>query len=151
MDICDMKQCFGCEVLQLFKTSPPVQLEILALAEASLGARHQIPDATADILARMQGLKDHSGDKAHEALLNAFGTVKAVVTNLSGFWNHQDSVWYIQHVLEPLLSEINRDPSGNSGPLAPATFWLIARLRKCHTSFVVFLFQTSIEFCRGLP
>ncbi|KAL1596399.1 hypothetical protein SLS60_009045 [Paraconiothyrium brasiliense] len=51
MDICDMKQGFGCEALQLCKNSSPVQLEILALAEASLGARHQIQDVTADMLA----------------------------------------------------------------------------------------------------
>jgi hypothetical protein len=97
MDICDMKQCFGCELLQLFKTSSSIRLEILALAEASLGACHQISDATADILARVQRPKEPSGGKLHEALLNALGTVKAVVTNLSGFWNHKDSVPSVQH------------------------------------------------------
>lgn len=125
-----MKQCFGCEVLQLAKTSSPIQLAILALVEASLGARQHFQDVSGVVLARTQQHNDFSGNKVHEVLLDGIGTVKAVVTNLSEFWNDQNSVWYTQHVFEPLLSEINRDPSGKIGPLAPATFWLIARLRK---------------------
>ncbi|KAF2439754.1 hypothetical protein P171DRAFT_435619 [Karstenula rhodostoma CBS 690.94] len=138
MDICDMKQCFGCEVLHLSKTSSSTQLEILALAEASLAARQQFQGVSGNMRARVQRQKDPSGDKVHQALLDAFGTVKAVVTNLSEFWNDQNGIWYSQHALEPLLSEINRDPSGKSGPLASATFWLIARLRKCYAGFAVF-------------
>ncbi|KAJ4352071.1 uncharacterized protein N0V89_007417 [Didymosphaeria variabile] len=130
MDICDMNQCFGCEVLQLSKISSPVRLETLALAEASLSARHQLQDVTVDMLARMQRQKVPAGEKVHKSLLITLETVKAVVTNLSGFWNLQDSVWCTRHVLEPLLFEVNQDPIGNSDPLAPAAFWLIARLRK---------------------
>ncbi|KAL5394034.1 hypothetical protein PMIN02_005356 [Paraphaeosphaeria minitans] len=129
MDICDMKQCFGCELLQLSQTSSALQLGVLALAEASIGTRQQFQGLSGNMLTRMQQLEDPPGDQVHAALLEVFGRVKAVVTNLSGFWNDQNNVRATQHVLESLLLKINQDPSGKNGPLAPATFWLIAKLQ----------------------
>lgn len=117
-------------MLQLFNTTSDIRYEILALAEASIAARHQMLDTNADMLARMQRQRNPSDDCVQDAVLHVLGTAKAVVTNLSEFWNHQDSIWCTQNALEPLLSEVNRDPSASNGPLTSAAFWLAARLRE---------------------
>ncbi|KAJ4299910.1 hypothetical protein N0V90_005157 [Kalmusia sp. IMI 367209] len=129
MDICDMSQSFGCEVLQLSKVSLPVQYEILALAETSLGTGQHVQNSNLHILAHMQQQKEAQDVESYEALVEVLRTVGAVVTNLSDFWMKEDSAWCGQHVLETLLSEVNRSLKNNGGSLAPAVYWLMARLQ----------------------
>jgi hypothetical protein len=131
MDICDMNQYFGCEVLQSFKPPSPIYLEVLALAKASIDACQQCQRVAVNTLTCIQQRKNSSEDNPHQALLDALRIVKTVVTNLSDFWDDRNSVLNTQHVLEPLLSELNRNSGGEDKLLATVTFWLTAKISKC--------------------
>ncbi|KAF1967935.1 hypothetical protein BU23DRAFT_515466 [Bimuria novae-zelandiae CBS 107.79] len=129
MDICDMSQCFGGEVLQLSMASPEIHCEILALAEASIDARQRLRSLGAGMLPSMQQDNDNSTINAHQRLADLLHIVRAVVTNLSEFWNREDATRSMQQVLEPALVDVNKNPSCKES-LTPARFWLTARLRK---------------------
>lgn len=131
MDICDLRQYFGCEVLQLFKLPSPIQLEVLTLVKASMYIRQESQRVPRGHSAYLRQRRNLSENKEHQALSETFGTVRAVVTNLSDFWDDQDGV-----LLEPLLSDLSLDSGQQNGRLTTAAFWLTARISKCYIDFV---------------
>lgn len=128
MDICDMNGGFGCEVLQLSNDVPELQQKIMAVAQASIDPRYQVQNLHAGTLAATQRQGDSSNDTIQGALITALESVKAVIADLSNFWHQQDSMWCTRIVLEPLLVELNGEPD-RGGSIAPAVFWLMARLQ----------------------
>ena len=128
MDICDLNGFFGCEVLQLSNGIPAIHQKVVAVAQASMDPHYQIHDANASSFVNMQQPENYPNDVVQRALVTTLESVKAVVANLSDFWNRHDTVWCTQNVLEPLLLEMNGEQNFNAS-IAPATFWLMARLQ----------------------
>ncbi|KAF1954974.1 hypothetical protein CC80DRAFT_549693 [Byssothecium circinans] len=118
LDLIDMKQCFGSEVLQLFKLSAPVRRGVLALADQSLNG----PDLNFAFLAD-QNSHETNENILESALLDSLDMARSVLSDLSSFWMQDGSEDCVHHCFNMLLSEIS------DGSLAASVFWLMARLR----------------------
>ncbi|KAF2678878.1 hypothetical protein K458DRAFT_394524 [Lentithecium fluviatile CBS 122367] len=119
MDICDMNQTFGCELLQLSGDSRLIRSGLLALAETSLNARSISQGCNVAMLAHLQQCRDLNQDPIQQLLSNVVDVIRTAMSDLSGFWEQEDTTRFGLRILEELLPKIN-----NSSITASA-FWLM--------------------------
>lgn len=133
MDICDLDQCFGCEILQVSAGSPSIRYAVLALAEASFNSHRFPQDTTLAFLAQIQHQQNTDQEQVLSGLLTALGMTRSAVLDLSGFWTQERGSVFGSGALKTLL------PHVSSKSLATSVFWLVVRLGNTHIP--VFLFR----------
>ncbi|KAF2119600.1 hypothetical protein BDV96DRAFT_596303 [Lophiotrema nucula] len=126
MDICDLRQSFGCEVLQLSTEVDAIRFEILALADASLRWRRieitqeDAPDIA--LLAMLVRQRGNDTDPIHNALLEILISTRKATTDLSKFWQYWEEAVTKETLMGSVLAE------AVLRPLALPIFWLAVRL-----------------------
>ncbi|KAF2800259.1 hypothetical protein K505DRAFT_355826 [Melanomma pulvis-pyrius CBS 109.77] len=122
LDICDMGQTFGCEVLHLSTESTSIRYGLLALADKSLN-KSEARTPNIALLADIFRQQDHTLDAMHTALLDVMTIAGNVCVDVSKFWLEEEDAILRNSVINTLFLEI-----GNNS-FASSMYWLLVRLQ----------------------